>query len=108
MSANKHKLTLFTLVIFLVLITNLNAQTDNLKTNVYSQKSSKPKKEINITDEDTIIRTPTQVMIVKKKDYYSGKHIQREIKINPGDSVVETPEYKRIIRKNTSKESQRN
>ncbi len=88
-----NKLPFFVVVILLISFTNLNSQTDTSKSNNYTHKSLKPKKEIKLTDEDTIIRTPTQVIIVKKKDYYSGKYIQKDIKINPGDSVITTPDY---------------
>jgi hypothetical protein len=68
---------------------------------IYSSKSMKKQKEIFITDEDTVIATPTYRRVVKKKDYYSGNtNVTREIQINEGDSIISTPEYKKIIRKN--------
>ncbi|MCX8142819.1 MAG: hypothetical protein N3F62_01030 [Bacteroidia bacterium] len=80
---------------------NPNSNTSRTSENVYSAKSMNKQKERSITNEDTVIVTPTYRRVVKKKDYYSGNiNVTREIQINEGDSIISTPEYKKIIRKN--------
>jgi len=80
---------------------NPDSKISRTSESIYSSKSMNKQKEISITNEDTVIVTPTYRRVVKKKDYYSGNiNVTREIQINEGDSIISTPEYKKIIRKN--------
>ncbi len=96
-------LIVFQGVLFAQSNTEQSGDTIRTATSVRIIKKNNTKQTPVITQEDTVITTPTSKRIVKKKDFYQENLSQKEIVVNQEDSVIVTPTYKRIIRKNKSK-----